>query len=284
MWCRAISPSRIFALSLLLLSLAALPAAHAQAPPPEATAPAATVPAADPTAAKAHQLLQQMIDALGGEAWLNYTSCTQEGRNYSFYHGNPTSAGTLFRRFYQFPDKERNELSKQHDVVYIYNGDKGYETTYKGTAADEDKTVQEVLRRRRHSLEVVVRQWLRDPQTLLFYEGQSVADQQLVDMVTLLNKDNDQLSIGIDVHTHLPISKRYSWRDPDKYKVEDETIYGNYRLVQGIQTPFTITNRRDGEISGQSFLTHAEYNTSFAPGFFNATVTYDPLNYHEPKK
>ena len=102
-------------------------------------------------------------------------------------------------------------------------------------------------------------------------------------MVTLLNKDNDQLSIGIDVHTHLPISKRYSWRDPDKYKVEDETIYGNYRKVQGIETPYTITNKRDGEMTGQSFLSHAEYNTTFAPGFFDATVTYDPETYHAAK-
>jgi hypothetical protein len=118
---------------------------------------------------------------------------------------------------------------------------------------------------------------------VLFYDGQSVANQQLVDVVTLLNKDNEQLSIGIDVQTHLPISKRYSWRDADKYKVEDETIYGNYRRVQGIETPFTVTNQRDGEISGQSFLSHVEYNNTFAPGFFDATATYDPQTYQEPK-
>ena len=50
------------------------------------------------------------------------------------------------------------------------------------------------------------------PATVLFYDGQLVADQQMVDVVMLLNKDNDQLSIGIDIHSHLPISKRYSWR------------------------------------------------------------------------
>jgi len=29
-------------------------------------------------------------------------------------------------------------------------------------------------------------------------------------------------------------------------------------------------------MSGQSFLSHAEYNTSFEPGFFDARVTYQP--------
>ena len=238
----------------------------------------------EPTSQKARQLLDQMVAALGGQAWLTYRTTEQQGRSYSFYQGHPTSAGTLYWRFYEYPDKERRELTKQRDVVYIYNGDKGYEKTFKGTAADEDKSVQEVLRRRRHSLEVVLREWMKDPKTILFYDGQSVADQQMVDVVTILNKNNDQLSIGIDIHTHLPINKRYSWRDPDKYKVEDETIYGNYRKVQGIETPFTVTSKRDGEINGQSFLTHAEYNTTFAPGFFDAQVTYNPETYNPKAK
>jgi hypothetical protein len=263
--------------TLLLISLLACAAAQSAAPAPSAATP-------DPTAVKARQLLGQMIAALGGDAWLTYKTFVEQGRTYGFFHGKPTSEGALFWRFYEYPDKERRELTKQRDVIYIYNGDKGYEKTFKGTAADDAKTVEEVIRRRRHSLEVVLREWLKDPKTVLFFDGQSVADQQLVDVVTLLNKDSDQLSIGIDIHTHLPISKRYTWRDPDKYKVEDETIYGNYRKVQGIETPYTITNLRDGEMSGQSFLSHAEYNTPFAPGFFDASVTYDPETYRAPSK
>ncbi len=242
------------------------------------------VPSADASSSKARELIDRMIAALGGQAWLTYQTLSQQGRSYNFYHGKPTSEGILFWRFYEYPDKERRELTKQRDVVYIYNGGKGYERTYKGTAADEDKTVQEIARRNRHSLEVVIREWLKDPKTVLFYDGQAVADQQLVDVVTLLNQENDQVSIGIEVHTHLPINKRYSWRDPDKYKVEDETIYGNYRKVQGIQTPFTMTTTRDGEMTGQSFLSHAEYNATFAPGFFDATITYNPETYRPPGK
>ena len=242
------------------------------------------VPSADASSSKARELIDRMIAALGGQAWLTYKTLSQQGRSYNFYHGKPTSEGILFWRFYEYPDKERRELTKQRDVVYIYNGGKGYERTYKGTAADEDKTVQEIARRNRHSLEAVVREWLKDPKTVLFYDGQAVADQQLVDVVTLLNQENDQVSIGIEVHTHLPINKRYSWRDPDKYKVEDETIYGNYRKVQGIQTPFTMTTTRDGEMTGQSFLSHAEYNATFAPGFFDAAITYNPETYRPPGK
>ncbi len=272
------------ALSVLLLTSSfavaqsnSAPVASSQATVPSSSnAPSSSVSAADPTALKSRKLLDQMIEALGGQAWLSYKTVEQHGRSYSFYQGKPNSAGTLYWRFYEYPDKERHELTKQRDVIQIYNGDKGYEKTYKGTAADESKNVQELIRRRQHSLEVVVREWLKDPKTVLFYDGQSVADQQIVDVVSILNKDNDQLSIGIEIHSHLPINKRYSWRDADRYKVEDETIYGNYRKVQGIETPYTITNKRDGEIIGQVFLNHIEYNETFAPDFFDATVTYNP--------
>jgi hypothetical protein len=278
-------------LGIVLLSCACAVAQVNAPPAPGSAAPAASsnsssaaLPAADPSAAKAHQLLDQMIAALGGPAWLNYKTLSQQGRSYSFYHGKPTSAGTLFWRFYEYPDKERRELTKQRDVIDIYNGGKGYEKTYKGTAAADAKSVQQVLRSHRHSLEVVVRQWLKDPKTLLFYQGQSVANQQLVDVVTLFNRENDQVSIGIDAHTHLPIDLRYSWRDADRYKVDEEVVYGNYRRAQGIETPFTITSYRDGEMSGQSFLYHAAYNTAFAPGFFDAKVTYNPETYNPRKK
>jgi hypothetical protein len=271
---------RLFSIFLAVATLGAMASAQATAP----AAPAAM--AADPSAQKARKLLDEMVAALGGPVWLNYTTRQEEGRSYSFYHGKPTSAGTLFWRFYEYPDKERSELTKQRDVIEIFNATKGCEKTYKGAAPVEQKVLDEVVRRHSHSLEVVIRQWLRDPRTILMYVGQKVADQQLVDVVSILNADNDEVSIGIDINSHLPINIQYSWRDPDKYKVENEIVFGNYRTVQGIKVPYTITRKRDGEISGQNFLNKVEFNPTFAAGFFDTTVTYDPATYnaHDKKK
>lgn len=272
---------------------------------PESAKATSAAISADPSAAKARKLLDEMIAALGGDAWLHYTTRVEQGRGYSFYHGKPTSEGTIFRRYYTYPDKIRQELpqtreklfldsgfglpvpvigGKSKDIVYIYNGDKGYEITFRGTAAEDKKTMQEVIRRREHSLDVVIREWLKDPKTILFYTGRKVADQQLVDVVTLLNGKNEEVSIGIDIHSHLPINVKYSWRDADKYKVEDEVVYGNYRKVDGIQTPYTITRKRDGEFDGQQFLNKIEYNRSFPEDFFTASVTYDPATYNAKDK
>src|SRR5690242_8314923 len=114
----------------LFLILAFATLAAAQPPPvndpakPPDSVPAQTsqgVPIDQENARKAKALLDQMVQALGGQAYLNIQDISQQGRTYSFYHGQPNSVGTLFWRFYRYPDKERIELTKQRDVAFVYN-------------------------------------------------------------------------------------------------------------------------------------------------------------------
>ena len=102
--------------------------------------PPQSVPVDQENARKAKAVLDQAIQALGGSAYLNIQDISQEGRTYSFYHGRPNSLGIVFWRFYKFPDKDRIELTKKRDVIYVYNGDKGYEITYKGPARQMPRT------------------------------------------------------------------------------------------------------------------------------------------------
>src|SRR6267154_2905659 len=158
-----------FFLSILLLAAVAM--AQSDSAPP-----AQSIPVDQENAGKARAVLDQAIQALGGSAYLNLQDITQEGRTYSFYHGRPNSLGIVFWRFYKFPDKDRIELTKKRDVIYVYNGDKGYEITYKGTRAEDPKDLTDYLRRRKYALDWVLRKWLSEPGVALFYEGQTVAE------------------------------------------------------------------------------------------------------------
>jgi len=232
----------------------------------------------DPGVQKALQILNQMIGALGGDAWLNVTSMTSEGRAYSFYHGQPNSMSILYWRFWEWPDKERLELTKQRDVIELLVGDKGYEITYKGTATEEAKELEESLRRREHSLEWVVRKWLAAPGTMILYSGTAMVERNLADQITVLSGNNDSVTISIDGQTRLPVRISYSWRDPlDRQFDAAATVFGNYKAVQGVQTPFSVVQYRNDEMSGQRFLTSATYNASLAPSLFETKgITYNP--------
>src|SRR5271167_1861048 len=145
------------------------------------TAQFAAIAAKDPGVAKAKQILDDMIRALGGEAYLTMRDMTIEGRTYAFYQGRPKGLGTLFWRFWQAPDKDRYEFTKQRDVIDLFVGDKAYETTYKGTVALDPKQLSDFLRRREHSLDWVVRNWLSAQGTTILYAGTAIVEQDLVD-------------------------------------------------------------------------------------------------------
>jgi hypothetical protein len=85
---------------LLVLIVAGL--ALGQANP----APAAqSIPIDQENAHKAKVLVDQMIEALGGNAYLNIQDVSQEGRTYSFHLGESEGVGVLFWRFYKFPTR-----------------------------------------------------------------------------------------------------------------------------------------------------------------------------------
>jgi hypothetical protein len=165
-------------------------------------------------------------------------------------------------------------------VIELFVGDKGYEITYKGTATQDPKEMQDYLRRRDHSLEWVVRKWLAAPDTMILYDGTAMVEQKLTDEVTILNSTNDSVTLSVDPRSHLPVRKTYSYRDPLDRQLDDEAeVFSNYRLVQGIQTPMSVVRHRNGEMTSQRFITSVTYNNGFPPTMFETKG----LTYNQPK-
>lgn len=244
-----------------------------------AAAPSATTPGDQQNSRKARALLDQAMQALGGQAFLNIHDIQEEGRTYSFHHGQPTSNGVLFWRFVEYPDKERIEITKQRDIAYVYNRDKGYEVTYKGAHSIETKDLNDYLRRRRFSLDTLLREWINDPGVALFYDGNALAGNLPAEQITMINPKNEAVSLYFDIETHLPLKKSYSWRDPvDKERNVEEEIYDNYRLVQGVMTAYGFTRYFNGDMQTQRFVNSAHYNQGLNEAMF------DPNSHYEPNK
>src|ERR1700685_4101827 len=139
-----------YLLSAFLLT--ALPFGQANANAAAHSTAAQSIPVDQENARKAKTLLDQMVEALGGNTYLNIEDVSQEGRTYSFHLGESEGTGVLYWCFYKFHARDRIELTKKRDVVYVYRGDQGFEITYKGTRSDEPKSVSDYLRRREYSL------------------------------------------------------------------------------------------------------------------------------------
>ncbi len=258
--------------------------------------PPANLNASD-NARQARTLLDQALQALGGEAYLSYRNKVEEGRYYPLYHGRTNTTGIQYNYFVEYPDKDRFEVlgtkdihiipgaidiggikSNKSIIVLVHNGLKGYEITYKGTAAQDKEELANYLRRRPHSLEWVFRKWLKDPNVALFYEGVTNVDAKPAEQVSLLNSQNDSVTLYLDQSTHLPLKTSYSWRDPsDKQRNTEDEIYDNYKPVEGITTPHAITRLFNGDMSQQRFINTVRYNLNLPDTMFEANVTYNPM-------
>jgi hypothetical protein len=264
------------AISALGQSAAASPA-PAQNAAQRAQQTGASTPLDEAGAHKAKALLEQAIQALGGQAYLDVRNMEQTGRTYSFYHGRPTGNGVLFWRFVEYPDKERVEVTKERDVAYVYAGNKGDEITYKGPRPMETKDLDDYLRRRKFSLETMLRTWINDRGVAIFYEGTALAGNAPADRVTMINNKDEAVSLYFDAETHLPVKKSITWRDPvDKQRNVEEETWDNYRLVQGVMTPYGFTRYYNGDMQTQRFVFSTSYNQELNPAMFDPNSGYNP--------
>lgn len=272
-------------LTLAALALLLPSTLHAQARDLQDASP--PLPHGQTQEQRGKELLDQMVAALGGPAWLNRQNATESGRTAAFFRGAPTGATIDFSEQRQFrnatqpplerigflTDKSMILPGKKIDVVQIWTADNGYEITYKGKNSLPKEQVEDYLRRRNHSIEAVVFSWLKAPGVIVIAEGTSMVARHMADKLTVLSDNNDALTIELDVTTHLPLARTFEWRNQQfQDHDEDREEYDDYHTFNGLPTPLTLTRYRNGDMVNQRFLTKVEYNVPLPPDTFNADI------------
>jgi hypothetical protein len=112
--------------------------------------------------------------------------------------------------------------------------------------------------------------WLKDPNTILVYEGEHTAERHLAEQVTLISPENEAITILMDVQTHLPLQRIFEWRDPTYHdKNTDTEEYDDYHTIDGFPTPFTITRMKNGDVTRQYYVSHVVYNQNLPADFWD---------------
>lgn len=244
--------------------------------------PSAQVGSARGESGKGRALLGEMVAALGGEAWLDRQTWVFSGRTAKFYKGQPDVGAPQFEEYYRAePFGERVVMishygavvAKDHrDVVDVWTSEGGYEITYKGTAALPAEEGAEFARWRGHSVDVVVKEWLKEPDTMVTYVGSKMVERHLADEVSVLSASGDAVTLELDQSTHLPLSVGFQWRDL-VYKDWNTDVqeFADYHAIQGIMTPYSVITMHNGDMTGEKFLTKAVYNVTLAAKLFDAS-------------
>jgi len=246
---------------------------------------------AQPTGQTADQrgrkLLDQMLEALGGDAWLNRRNVRELGHLARFFRGAPTGIVVDFTATRQFANGDRPDAQrvgfitdksiifpgKKIDIVQIWAANTGHEVTYKGNATLPKEQIEDFYRRQDHSIESIFRVWLKAPGVMVVAEGNTMVERRLTQRVTILSDNNDAVTLDLDATTHLPLRRTFEWRNATfKDHDEDAEEYDDYHTIQGLPTAFTITRYHNGDMASQTFYSKVEYDVDLPPGTFDPSV------------
>jgi len=271
-----------------------------QAGDPRTSTPAMdlTKPASDAGAnsRQAKYILERTVAALGGNAYLKIQNYIQTGRGYGFYHNESQGVGLNYSHMVRLPDCERYEynfqreslpvllplpLAKPEQWIILHIADQGWETTFRGTRSESAAELEEYNRRRHYDLDLILRNWLPDPKTTMFFEGETIEVTKEVYKVTLLSADNLNVTLYVDRKSFLPLKKMFTYRDKVYKDIQEEAeLYDTYRVEQGFNTPHVLTRTKNGDIVSQRFIKKVEYNPSFDEKLFSPPA----VNYNKMKK
>ncbi len=217
---------------------------------------AAPILAQDPAVARGRQILDQAVEALGGQAYLNLRDYRTEGRAFSFDHWEEISGMAPLINYQRLPDKLRQVQGKDHDVIMVINGDKGWDSTYRGVAALPAAEIERSQLSRKLSFDVILRFRLKEPGAAALFTGTDFVDGQPVDVVEFSDADLNVVKLGLAHETHLPVRREWERKLPNHEREQNVETLGKYHAAKGsvVQFPFYVLRERNGMKVFEAFI------------------------------
>jgi hypothetical protein len=219
--------------------------------------------------AKAKQILQAGIQALGGQAYLDVHDVTCTGNISQFDHSGEVTGYGKFIDYSIPPDKERQENLPKRNIIEIYNGKQGWTLDRGGVSEAPATDLAQFEQDNLKDIDNILRHRIHEPGMILRYAGPDVVELKQADWVELVDSDNRTVRIAFARSTHLPIKEIAESRDPNSQFTSNETnFFSDYHPVQGIQTPFQLERDRNGMKVFQAFFDTCKYNTDIPASLF----------------
>ncbi len=238
---------------------------------------------------KGRQVLQQVIAALGGQAYLSVRDTQCDGREAQFGTTGTLMGFTLYRDIWLLPDKNRVEYftKGEHNIVSflmgsqeliithggamltVFNGNEGWVLDKSGVSNQPDDLIKEFNEQLKTDMNNMLRKRVNEPGVDVEYAGTDLIDLKEAEWIEFTDSDHREMRLGIDRFSHLPLRWIVVTRNPDtRDRTEAITSYTQYLLQGGVKTPLSIELSRNDHKISQTFLSNCKYNSDVAPQLF----------------
>ena len=226
-----------------------------------AAALAAGVGRAETPQERGKKMIDRVLAALGGPAFLAMQDRIESGRAYSFYR-EQLSGLSVAKVYTHYEPKPRPQVAgffgvreresfgkKKEESAVLFADSKGYELTYRGVRPLPDTQVERYKESTLHNVFYILRQRLDEPGLQFESRGAEVAENQPVELVDIFDAQNRKVTVYLNSSTFLPLKQRFYRLDPlTKDRIEEISRFSKYRDVgHGVMWPFDLQRERDGE-------------------------------------
>jgi len=270
-----------------ILGAAALVGAACFVPRSQAQNPDTMMP--EQSEAKGKQILQALINGLGGPGYMEVRESDCTGRRALIGHSGDLTGYVNFDDFRQYPDKARIEyIAKRHNtillsligldgldfthggiVIALYNGDRGWSYDRSGINELPATSVTDFQEQVKRNVDNLLRFRLNEPGLTIRFGGSDTVDLKPVDWVEITDSEGRKYRLAVEQATHLLDRAVVSTEDPENQQINDDTtIYTNYQLKDSAWTPMQITREHNGRRVAQLFFDSCRYNLGFPQELF----------------
>ena len=248
--------------------------------------------------ARARKVIDDAVQALGGQKFLSMEDRIESGRAYSFYREQLSglSIAKIYTRYITVADgktgedlgvREKQTFGKAEDSSVLFREDGAWEITFRGarvleadrTARYKDTTLRNIF--------YIFRQRLREPGMIFESRGADVIQNLPVEIVDITDSQNRVVTVYFHQSTKLPVRQTWSWRDPQTRERNDEvTTFNRYRDAGGgVQWPLQIERQRNGEKVYEIFSESVTVNQNLTDSVFTSpSVMVSPPKANTPTK
>jgi hypothetical protein len=226
--------------------------------------------AQDRDAERGRKIIDQAIQALGGPVYLTLRDYKTEGRAFSFDRWEEINGLSPIVNYERLPDKFRQVIGKKRDVIYVLNGDQGWDSNFRGVALMATAEVERIKLSRSLSFDVVLRFRLKEAGISVLALGTDFVEGRPVDIVEVADNENRVVRMGFDQQTHLPVRREWERTLPNRQREQWVETLGKYHAAKNspVQFPFYIRREKNGIKVYEGFVTEVEVNSRHSDSLF----------------
>jgi hypothetical protein len=222
------------------------------------------------------RVIDECIQALGGDNFLNMQTRVESGRAYSFYRDRLSglAIATIYTHYdsgitdttHNLAQHERDNYDKKQDYGTLFTDTEAFDITYRGArplpadrfARYKDTTLRDIF--------YILRTRLHEPGWIIESKGADVIENRPVEIVDLTDSDNVTTTVYFDQTNKVPLRQVFFRRDTvTKDRNEEVTHFTKYRDTgDGVQWPYAIERDRNGEKVYEIFSNSVEVNSKKA--------------------